>query len=596
MFKIGIISIFLSILLIALWYVRRFFNWLFRHIPFIKQQISLHRYLSNLIIGMSVLGILIYFQNFPFLMDQEDANLDLIMQWQDDIPPINEKGIPPFLFLDIDDQTHKLWGEPLFTPRHHIKELVDAAVKGGAKLVIVDINLSQKTPIEGLELPEKLARHPYDQQLYDYLAEYKTNHCQTDKACPPIIMARDVLSPLETSNGTGEFFQDILAIIREPLHSIPMPILEPRPSFLDSAVVQSTPYVQWASPLFWKSSYDGGIRRWWLWQAICKEKQADIIPSIELLAATMVRSEGAQQAKDSIDNALAKFKPRYCTDAYTLPWSSSEPLTIVNGLTVTDGVRGIRQRIMYHMPWRNPEKTTGTVRDAFEDEQGEEILTIVPAQPYLELSPNIQTQFAENRIVLIGGSYSEGGDMHVTSLIEDMPGGLIIINAIHSLLQYEGGIQPLSNWTKLAFVAGFIILVTLIFTFLKSVLSTIIIGIVTFLVAIFISLLSLKIGTWINFALPILAVEICEIMTKIEDWKEDCKKEDWKKASPDELFKVTEKYFNDVTMRFNELKKVTFPILSSQSQTMATTLTKLEIPPKTAISEKQEVKKPKDVI
>ncbi len=60
------------------------------------------------------------------MMDLEDAHLNFAMQVrQGTIPSAKEKESPPFVFLDIDNQTHKLWGEPLFTPRDKIKKLLE---------------------------------------------------------------------------------------------------------------------------------------------------------------------------------------------------------------------------------------------------------------------------------------------------------------------------------------------------------------------------------------------------------------------------------------------------------------------------------------
>jgi len=581
MLKIGILSISISLVLLALWNTRRFFNWIFRHIPFVKQREYSHRYLSNLLIGLGVFWLLISFQHIPLLMDYEDANLDLAMQLQEEIPAIDDRL--PFLFLDIDDRTHEKWGEPLFTPRHHIKELIDAAVKGGAKLVIVDVDLTRQVSLEGLS-QEKLLLHPYDHELYDFLKGYKTEYCQENKACPPIILVRMVRSPLSSSSDDeeGEFFKEIWEKSHEPFSPIPIPILESLPSFLDAAVEQSAPYVQWASPLFWKSSYDGAIRRWWLWQAICTDNQTDIIPSVELLAATMVLSDGPEAAKNSIDKALSGFKPKHCTDSYNLPWKSSpKMLEIVQGLTITDGVRGVRQRIMYRLPWRYPVKTRGTVRDTFNDEAGNEVLTIVPAKPYLGLSEGIKTQFAENRIVVIGGSYAQGGDMHATPLLEEMPGGLIIINAIHSLLQNEGELKQLDDWIRWTIVFVLLIFFTWVFSFIHSVPRVIFVGLVFFLCAIVTSVWLLRWGIWLNFALPLLIVEICEITAKIDDWVY---------TNQQELDRVTDKYFKNVNARLQKML-MTFPRVKLESQDLNDRLTAIKLQPQTNSQEKEELLK-----
>ena len=129
------------------------------------------------------------------------------------------------------------------------------------------------------------------------------------------------------------------------------PIREVRTGFLEKAVAQSAPNVQWASPLFIRSSYDNVIRRWWLWQAVCVDKQPQVLPSIELLAAAMIRHKTPEQAQENLNNALADFKPKNCTDTYLPQSKPSKPIIIAKDLVITEGMRGIRQRIMYNMPW-----------------------------------------------------------------------------------------------------------------------------------------------------------------------------------------------------------------------------------------------------
>ncbi len=66
---------------------------------------------ANFSTGLIVFFLLGFVQHFPFVMDVEDANLDFAMQLkQDNIPAIKE--MPSFVFLDVDNQTHGMWGEP----------------------------------------------------------------------------------------------------------------------------------------------------------------------------------------------------------------------------------------------------------------------------------------------------------------------------------------------------------------------------------------------------------------------------------------------------------------------------------------------------
>jgi len=502
--------------LVVVW--QKLFYWLLNLIEPVSIICNKHAkytlFIANLLVGLIVWFVLSFVQDYPLIMDAEDANLDFAMQVnQGDIPSAKAKQIPPFVFLDIDNQTHKRWGEPLFTPRNKVKELIDVAVKGEARLVIVDIDLSQKTPIAGLtpffdKINTTLQLHPYDQELYDYLAAYQTRCDETQ--CPPIILARMFRPPSEFDDAEDESIVDWFL-------PNPEPIFESRTGFLEEAVANSIPSVQWGSPLFLASSYDNVIRRWWLWQPICTNKQPEVLPSIQLLSAALVRHETPQQAQESLNNALSRFKPAFCSDDYIPQSVSSEPIKIAEGLEITEGMYGIRQRIMYKMPWLPPTNVSEkwTVRyfllDYDEKTQDRNaILTVYSAQSYLDSSKDANAGGAlKDKIVLIGGSYTDGGDMHATPL-EDMPGGLIIINAIHSLLQH-GEITPLSRWDNFKWTVLSLILMGLIFLLIgDSFWWVIVTGSIT-IVSIPVSVFLLGEGIWINFAFPLLAIHIHQI-------------------------------------------------------------------------------------
>jgi len=488
---------------------KKFFDWLIcvpSHI-FKKCQNTpkLCQLVINIAIGLSVLGILTFFQAEPWLRDAEDASLDFAMQFhQDSIPPAKEKNIPPFVFLDIDDQTYKLWGEPLFAPRNKVKQLIEVAVKGGARLVIVDVDLSKKTPIDGLQLDGQ--QHQYDQDLYDYIGGYKTN-CQ-EKTCPPIILER-AFRPLPESSVDGE-----------------KTTREPRIGFLEDAVSKSTPYIQWASPLFQKSSSDGAVRRWGLWQYLCvtekKEKKSGIIPSTQLLAAAMIHHDTPQQASDKINAELARFKQKVCGDEPLAKPTLSKPIKFAEGLEITEGMYGISQRIVYNMPWIPPQSISEkwmlrySLRDYDKETQKSRvILTVFSAQPYLD-SPEAGT--FKDKIVVIGSSYSDGGELHSTPL-GTMPGGLVIINAIHSLLQY-GAMKPSLVWYK-GLAILFIIVVSILVTFFNPSFWVILFsGIGIILLALISSFLFVE-GVWINFALPLLAILIPQIVIRFNEIAKD---------------------------------------------------------------------------
>ena len=204
-----------------------------------------------MILGLGIAPLFTYLEQLPVVMEVEDAvGMDWLMRINRNIIPSTlEKKIPHFVLLDIDSDTHKQWGEPLFTPRNRVQRLIEAAVKAEARLIVVDIDLSRPTPIEGLPLDIEL--HPYDTNLVNYFNKYP-DYCKTNPKCPTIILARSFL------------YQN--TEITQPVFSTPttlLPMLQPRQAFLDleQAVANSKAHIQWASPLFYKSR-DNVLRRW----------------------------------------------------------------------------------------------------------------------------------------------------------------------------------------------------------------------------------------------------------------------------------------------------------------------------------------------
>ncbi|MDM8560318.1 CHASE2 domain-containing protein [Thiotrichales bacterium HSG14] len=506
--KMFTLILFITVIVFVIYVLQISFN---RFYPFVH---SFNRKLAtNLSVGLT-LAISLIFQGYLGMGDIEDASLDLAMQAQNEIPSITEKKIPSFAFLDIDNQTYKVWGYPLLAPRDKIKELIDVAVKEKARLIVVDIDLSQKTLTDDWQ--QEGVQHKSDKVLYDYLANYK-NYCQ-GKTCPPIILDR-AFRPLP----------DLLAQGVRPIH-------EPRIGFLETAVADSAPYIQWASPLFQQSSYDGAIRRWKLWESICTtEEKPDIIPSTPLLAAAMIRLDTPQVAQDKINAELARFKQTVCGDVHIATAEFLKPIKITDELEFTGGVystfQQTFQQIMYHLPWKSPQSIVDkwVMRYSLRDSgsmglPSKLLLTVFSAQPYLD-SIGKRSKL-ENKIVLISSSYTGGDNLHSTPL-GTMPGGLVIINALHSLLQY-GEIQPSSNWYKLLWLTLLIIAVTFIFDFFKNSFFAILISGIIVIILIPVTVYLFVDSFWISFVLPLLAVHVSQVMAdyqQLKMWRQDLEKE-----------------------------------------------------------------------
>ncbi|OQW92300.1 MAG: hypothetical protein BWK78_02095 [Thiotrichaceae bacterium IS1] len=555
------------VLVVVIWH--HVWHRLVPHYKFLLDNPRGAKFISALLIGIIIHLVLELFHDAHWLTDMEDAGMDFAMQIQAKKGVVQSKEkMLSFVLLDIDNEIHQqILKEPLFTPRDYTRNLIKFATDNGAKVVVVDLDLSRPTltkeqlekltkeQLEKVKVSEVLTReqlakvsgvltgdprkltlhptlHPDDEELYKYLNEYKRETCQTpegkEKKCPLIILARD-FKPISDS------FQSTKDAEKNKER-----IQEPRFGFLESAVKNSAPYVQWASPLFRRSS-DGVLRRWGLWVPTCKGTQFDIIPSIQLLTvAFLCNKEDVKVVESKLKNLESKFfkdtQQRCEFNNFISPLVLDKDETDKNAkeepfcnddknLRLTGESKGIYGRILYRMPWKFPDSTTykdGIRYDEYSrnDEDNKEHLVLTVANS--KANPSIIK--LKDKIVVIGGSYQDGGDMHETPLNyrvdkekpSEMPGGLVLINAINSLWE-KGEINPISPWITWTITIGSILAVSSLLAVLKSFLWLLALLLTGFVIMVpFATTWLFDKGQWLSFSLPLFGVEVHYIIALYE--------------------------------------------------------------------------------
>ncbi|OQW91204.1 MAG: hypothetical protein BWK78_05265 [Thiotrichaceae bacterium IS1] len=462
---------------------------------------------TNLLMGVSAVIVLSFLHDTTPLMDIEDAGMDWVMKVrQGDISPKQERSIPPFAILDIDNETYKEWGYPPITPRDYLKNLIDAAVKAPARLIVVDVELPLRNTLVLNE--QDKPKEPCDKKLLsqdelvlcEFIRDYKEKCCT--QTCPPIILVRTLLK------------------------SDPKKQPQLRKSFLDDAVEKSKPYVWWATPLYSASGYDDVLRRWYLWKSYCTEENTpQMIPSVELLAATLIRNT-TLTAEEHLTSSLKDYQPKSCSVDKSSKKIGEETLIIGNFTMKVDAKQGIMQRIMYSMPWTEPTSLGTRIlcdRGNCDATTNQPIFQSFPAAGYLKNAngnPSILKNI-EGKVVIIGGSHdvSGEGDIHRTPLGK-MPGMMVIVNAIHSLLQFSTLEQVGIIW-KVSIEAFLIIVMTFLFVwFSGSFVGILISGILTVVLILPVTIFLLKFGIWLDFAIPLLVVQFHHITVAFEDSNE----------------------------------------------------------------------------
>jgi len=442
-------------------------------------------FIKNFIFGILIALLLVGLRHGQWVAEIEDLSVDWMMAlYRADIP---KKATPPYVLLDIDEQTYRTLEEPFVTPRDKLLKLLKFAVEAHPKLIIVDIAITDRPSVKNNAL------HPDDKALLDYLAAYETDYCQSN--CPPILLTRTFRVPLDKrpfDPNTGPYY------------------LEQRHTFLD-AVVARSPHLYWAATLF-EREHDKILRRWQLWTATCTQNTSGVVPSMPLLAVTLL--VGANQPSPSscrLKIYLDYYTPIDCTEG---PQSSinetlqHKPTTFKLNEHLSFNLQPTRlsRRILYTLPWYlNQEEWWPYTPD------NRPLLTTLSAKNIIagDNDKPINNALLQDSITVIGVSHLDSRDWHPTPL-GWMPGLLVLVNSIHSLLQY-GILHPPSPWIVLLLTLILITLFSWLLAKYQILWGTLYaVGIIVILIPV--SIVFFKYGVWLNFAIPWAAIQLRQMI------------------------------------------------------------------------------------
>jgi CHASE2 domain-containing sensor protein len=230
--------------------------------------------------------------------------------------------------------------------------------------------------------------------------------------------------------------------------------VEIRASFLDDFELSAN--IHWAQPLFRATLSDDVVRHWYLVKIGYLSGRMMLLPAVQLIAAGLL------------------------TDV--------DPAAAIRGDAATD--TSIDQRIIYTMPWQ------GRSSD----------LVTISAQLVTDSNRALSGDLVRDTVTIIGASHVDSGDIHRTP-IGNMPGALIIANAIKSLALYGQMDTPVA-WLQWTAKLTIIFFAAWIFMSFRSLLGVLVAGAVIMLVLVPINFYFFKYGLWIDFALPLFAMLI----------------------------------------------------------------------------------------
>jgi hypothetical protein len=274
-------------------------------------------------------------------------------------------------------------------------------------------------------------------------------------------------------------------------------------SFLDEAV-NNSPDIHWGIGMASLES-DQILRRVRLWQPACRETgEPQVIPSIPLLSTAFVvqPDHSSEDILRDLHDSLQALAPQNCSSCESTI-TLEKPFQVGKDEHILS-LSQVQQRILYRIPWKGPASPglEFTRRPAH-------LITQT-----LDRNPPVDTTFLEGSIVMIGTSFGEARDIHSTPL-EEMPGSLILLNAIYSLLQY-GELRSLSVVIKLVIEILLIVLMSVAFIRFFRFRGILLVSLLMYVACIILMVWIYRRGMWVELDLvfPLLAVQIRHIIAE----------------------------------------------------------------------------------
>lgn len=441
-------------------------------------------FLKNLLVGFLIAALLWFSHGIPLLRDLEGSAIDWVIRLYSGTSPSDYSGTSlsdniPLVLFDIDEESHRKWGEPVVTPRNKLLKLIKFAVCGKAAVIVVDIDVTQRYDAE----------IKADDALIKYFKEFP------------------VCSHQEKEDGFEKPLVVFMRTFHGQLSSEKNSDRKQRVSFLEKELEES-PKIIWANPAF-ISEWDSVVRRWLLWEKTIYKKDLQVLPSVQLVVATYLACKGGDIHKLMKSLNMLRSETNKNSVSIQTNETLSECLKSLNFKSSTDY---LQQRIIYRIPWVQKK---GEARAKIDfNGQRVPVFSKYSADRLINTKQTTDEQFIAGRIVLIGSSTQDSRDIYKTPLGE-MPGVLILANAINSLLE-NGQIHPPSLVFILLIEFLLILMITSCFTRYSPIRAMLFSGGIIIAVLIPISLVFFKQGLWIDFAIPLFAVQLHEMYKNLK--------------------------------------------------------------------------------
>ncbi len=441
----------------------------------------------------------------------ETAATDWAINFWKDRPAHSHASAERFVFINIDEQTHQRWNEPLFVPRDKLLRLIQFAVGAPAKLLVVDIELAKYIgplqrapgPVSDLQmLPDP------DAELSGYLQAYSR---EVTEVGPVTTDTRNLRTPMIFVRTIGQSFGrnrlDETNVPPGGQGDDPGPFFEERPSEFLESVVNSSAVLHWASSLIQRDE-DGVLRNWRLYEPTCLEQEPHVVPSVALLAWALLRQPKLEGEPFSVQRFQAELRRRFAPSAghclsgnrpaafsvsrqAPQEWRLDDTV-LPRPIVISPHPTDLEQRIFYKF------YPASVQVEYFSELQAALITDPRPDRP-------LSSDWLAGKIVVIGSSYATAGDRHVTPLGE-MSGALIVINEINALLEY-GQIRELNVGLRWIIVITIVAAFSLSFSYFTKSWGTRVARFVVNVLLVPLSLWLFQYGWWLDVVFPLLVLQ-----------------------------------------------------------------------------------------
>lgn len=414
--------------------------------------------------------------------NRTDSVADALMRLSAAVPasPRRER---PYVFVDIDQATWTSWHSPLITPRDRLAAVIDKVSRLDPVVVFVDVDISFPVPKDT------------DTPLRTLLRDYERG--PTERA--PLVLVRAIIS------GRTE----------------PSNLLEERPTDYDSLAV--SPNIIWASSIFQEGS-DGVVRSWRLVEPVCVRGAPKVLPSAELALAAIATSKTA-----SLAETMRKLTPLNCATREHSE-RTAPSLSLGHNLVVEFAEGESKRRIPYTLEWRqqaDAELSQPRFLGPKIDFNGRltPLVAVLPIGKVLDVGPDALRDVFVGSIVVIGGSFEQSEDIHLTPL-GPMPGAMIVINSVHALLSFGTSHEP-NPWQRLTYSFALIVVTALSFHWLRPAVAAIVMAGALFILMIA-TLSSYRSGVILDLALPATGVLVHRELLALSAFVRALRKEGWR--------------------------------------------------------------------